>query len=294
MLDVGQGNAILVRTPQHHAALFDGGPGGCDLGRQLHALGVDELDLVVISHPHADHFAGLLEAVGGLRVDALIDDVQLEFGAVSARGSPAAPRAATGETRASSTEAGDYIELRHELARMGCTHALAATGYSVRLDGVTVSFFAPPTPLDMVDGPSPWVGRGQEPSGDELNGGSVVTVVAVGNVTMVLPGDAEADVLDHYRLPPSAVLVVPHHGSRGAVSGSLLKRLGTKVAFISVGADNTFGHPNPATLATLTESVGCVLRTDLAGWVSCTVKGVDITIKAEHMPANDRETTPAR
>ena len=73
VLDVGQGNAVLLRTPQHHAALFDGGPAGCDLARQLHSLGVDDLDLVVISHPHADHFAGLLEALDDVEVGTLVD-----------------------------------------------------------------------------------------------------------------------------------------------------------------------------------------------------------------------------
>jgi ComEC/Rec2-related protein len=58
VLDVGQGNAVLVRTPGRHALLFDAGPKDCDLAGQLRSLGVRKLDVVVISHPHADHFAG--------------------------------------------------------------------------------------------------------------------------------------------------------------------------------------------------------------------------------------------
>ena len=65
VLDVGQGSAVLVRTPEHHALLFDGGPAGCGLADQLRSLGVRKLDVVVVSHPHADHFAGLLESHGG-------------------------------------------------------------------------------------------------------------------------------------------------------------------------------------------------------------------------------------
>ena len=86
VLDVGQGNAILVRTPQHHALLFDGGPEGCDLAGQLRSLGVRRLDLVVISHPHADHFAGLLEALPELEVGTLVDNVQVT--AADSRGPP--------------------------------------------------------------------------------------------------------------------------------------------------------------------------------------------------------------
>ena len=76
VLDVGQGNAVLVRTPEHHALLFDGGPAGCDLAGQLRALGVRRLDLVVISHPHADHFAGLLEALDSLEVGTFVDQTR--------------------------------------------------------------------------------------------------------------------------------------------------------------------------------------------------------------------------
>ncbi len=68
ILDIGQGNAVLVRTPEHHALLFDGGPAGCHLASQLGRLGVSKVDLAVISHPHADHFAGLLEASDTLEV----------------------------------------------------------------------------------------------------------------------------------------------------------------------------------------------------------------------------------
>ena len=80
VLDVGQGNAVLVRTPGHHALLFDGGPADCDLAGQLRALGVRKLDLALVSHPHADHFAGLLEALDALEVEVLVDQVQVVSG----------------------------------------------------------------------------------------------------------------------------------------------------------------------------------------------------------------------
>ena len=91
VLDVGQGNAILVRTPQHHSLLFDGGPAGCHLASQLRALGVKRLDLVVISHPHADHFGGLLEALDSLEVGTFVDRTEVD--------SPAAAGASSCERR---------------------------------------------------------------------------------------------------------------------------------------------------------------------------------------------------
>ena len=77
VLDVGQGSAVLVRTPERHALLFDGGPRDCDLAGQLRSLGVQKLDVVVISHPHADHFAGLLQSLDAIEIATLVDHVQV-------------------------------------------------------------------------------------------------------------------------------------------------------------------------------------------------------------------------
>ena len=304
VLDVGQGNAVLVRTPAHHALLFDGGPAGCDLAGQLHSLGISSLDLVVITHPHADHFAGLLEALGGLKVKALIDHVEVVSDgrptttrAGPAPGGAATPSAGSAPAQASSqsdywkgeqgsaTEAGRYLELRRTLSAKGCQYRLVKTGDSIAYDGLLLRFFAPARPLVMVDGADPWSEKGGQPSGDELNGDSLVSVLSIGSVDVLLPGDAEADTLARYSLPPSEVLVVPHHGSRGGVSLDLLKKWGTRVALISVGKNNPFGHPYPGTVSTLAQVVGTVLRTDTSGWVSCRVRGEDIAITTERTPS---------
>jgi competence protein ComEC len=288
VLDVGQGNAVLVRTPERHTLLFDGGPAGCDLAGQLRELGVRKIDLVVISHPHADHFAGLLEALGGLEVEALIDQVQVVSRAGGAAGAAAraAPTAVAGGAGADGDpqEAAEYLELRRELAEDGCRCVLGGAGYAVTVDGVVVRFFAPGEPLVLVDGGDPWAAGNGEPSGDELNGSSLVAVVSIGSVGVLIPGDAEAEVLQGYGLPATEVVVVPHHGSRGAVSDQLLREWGTRVAFISVGADNSFGHPYAGTVSVLEETVKAVLRTDTAGWVSCKVNGDQMVITTERTP----------
>jgi competence protein ComEC len=257
VLDVGQGNAILVRTPEHHALLFDGGPKDCGLAGQLRSLGVRRLDVVVISHPHADHFAGLLQALGGLQVVTLVDNVCVE--AADSR----APPARTGAAPASGAtpsgggeEACEYLQMRDTLAKRGCRLAPAATGDTITVDGVVARCYAPPKPLTMRSGVNPWAAREWAPTGDELNGASLVLVLSVGGLDVLLPGDAEADVLTGYHLASVELLVVPHHGSRGAVSSALLERLGVRAALISVGKDNSFGHPDPSTLSLLGRGVG--------------------------------------
>jgi len=292
VLDVGQGNAVLVRTPQHHALLFDGGPADCRLTSQLRDLGVRRLDAVVVSHPHADHFAGLLDSLEDLQVDMLVDQVRVaRSGGVESRagtslGRPAGAGVAVAAVNApAAAEAADYLRLRRGLAEQGCRHLLASSGHSVTVDGVMVRFFAPDLPLVLVDGPDPWSERSEAPSGDELNGASLVAVVSVGSVDVLIPGDAEAEVLRHYALPPCDMIVVPHHGSRGAVTDPLLARLGARAAVISVGEGNYFGHPHAETLATAQQAVGTVLRTDQAGWVSCKVSTDEMAITTERTPS---------
>ena len=292
VLDVGQGNAVLVRTPEHHALLFDGGPAGCGLAGQLRDLGVRRLDAAVISHPHADHFAGLLEALGSVQVKTLVDQVEVMSEAAWAEGSPARAGPAGAGAGAAGVAAGDdaweasaYLRLRHELVDGGCHYVLAATGDTITVDGVVVHFYAPAKPLVLVDGANPWVGEGGQPTGDELNGSSLVAVVSVGGVDLLIPGDAEADMLQRYDLPASEALVVPHHGSRGAVAKQLLTEWGTRVAFVSVGEGNSFGHPDAGTISVLEESMGTVLRTDTVGWVSCRVNGDQMVITTERTPA---------
>jgi len=280
VLDVGQGNAVLVRTPEHHALLFDGGPEGCDLAGQLRSLGVRRLDVVVISHPHADHFAGLCEAGSEVEVGTLVDRVQVS--SAGPRGPPTPD--ANGGSAGAGNEARTYLEFRGSLAAKGTEYAFGGTGGSLEVDGVVVRFFGPSRSLVMAPVGDPWGERGSTPTGDELNAASLVAVVAVGETTVLLPGDAEADTLTKYDLPPADLLVVGHHGSRGAVSATLLERLDVSVGVVSVGRGNSFGHPDRATVDLLMERLDQLLRTDTAGWVSCRLQNGSITITTERVP----------
>jgi competence protein ComEC len=283
VLDVGQGTAVLVRTPGHRAALFDGGPAGCDLAGQLHSLGVGRLDLVVISHPHADHFAGLMEGVDSLEIGTFVDWTESipvpEGGAGATATDTSAARSADGD------EAARYLQLRELLKERGTRLLRAPPGSSLTLDGIVVTFFAPARPLTLFAGPHPWGEGRAPPSGDELNGASLVAVVDAGEAEVLLPGDAEADILERYRLPPVDAVVTPHHGSRGAVSRRLLGTLQAGLAIVSVGKDNSFGHPDPGTIGLLAEEGDRALRTDESGWVSLLLSDHDIAVLTERPQA---------
>jgi competence protein ComEC len=131
----------------------------------------------------------------------------------------------------------------------------------------------------MVDGPEPWPSG--QPTGDDLNRSSLVAVVSIGDIDVLLPGDAEADALQAYGLPQTEILLVPHHGSRGAVSAHLLDRQQADFACISVGEGNPFGHPDPAGVSLLEQKVPRVSRTDESGWVSFTVDGESLVMTSE-------------
>ena len=122
-------------------------------------------------------------------------------------------------------------------------------------------------------GADPWAEPGGGPRGDELNGASLVAVVSVGSIDVLLPGDAEAEVL------AAATICRPPRcwwcRTTAAAARSRPRcwsSWGSQAAFISVGEDNSFGHPDAGTVALLARAVGTVLRTDTAGWVSCRVE----------------------
>jgi competence protein ComEC len=264
VLDVGEGSAALLRTAGGKAVLIDGGPEGAGLGNQLSDLGAQRLELVVLSHPHADHFAGLLEAIEGVKVESYVDWVDIDGGAPfeesvnTGRPPLAAPTDSSrraengvGETR----EAESYRQLLHLLERQGSRRLSVENGGRVVLEDLSLEFYGPRR-------------RTVLPGGADLNDESLVVVIRSEAAAILLPGDAEAAVLGTYQLPPVGAMVVPHHGSDGSVTAGLLRRLAPRAAIISVGRGNSFGHPHPDVVEGLEKAGLALFRTDQHGWIA--------------------------
>lgn len=271
VLDVGEGSAVLVRSPRGSAVLIDGGPEGADLLGDLLHLGVSRLDVLVVSHPHADHFAGLTEVVRRIPVGLFIDQVE-ETPAEGASGARASRFPETGANRLD--EAASYLSLRGAAVEAGARHVLARAGTTLDLGDVSLEFDGPEVPL-RARGDGGWArargasGRdGPALSSESVNASSVAVTIRLGGLGILVPGDAEAAALAAYTIPDIDCVVVPHHGSGGALTSALLRVLSPEVAVIPVGEGNPFGHPETGTVETIVKAGVRLLRTDRSGWVS--------------------------
>jgi len=253
VLDVGQGDAILVTGPTGGRMLVDGGP---DPDRLLVALDGRlppwdrRLDLVVATHPHEDHVAGLPLLLERYRVGQVAE--------------PGMPGRGPG-----------YQALAAALATGAVGHARLATGSRFVLDGIEVDVLWP----DAAQVPA-------EPSddGSVVNDSSIVLLGTFEGRRFLLAGDAEADVEERLvarGLPAVDLLKAGHHGSRTSTTDALVAATRPRVAAISVGAQNDYGHPSREVLARLVAAGATVLRTDLLGTIDVALDARGVEVRTE-------------
>jgi competence protein ComEC len=241
-LDVGQGDAIALRSPAGRWVVIDGGPrgpDGGDAGRRvvvpfLRRHGAANIAALIATHAHLDHFGGLAAVL-----DAFDPAYVLE---------PGQPVPDAG-----------YLEFLGAVERDGAAWRPARRGDTLALDGVTIAVLSPD---------SAWVA-----SQTDINEESVVLLVSYGPTRLLLAGDAGMPTEAHLagRVGRVTLLKVGHHGSRGATSDAWLDELQPVEAVISVGAKNRYGHPAPEALERLRRHGVTVLRTDERGTITLTV-----------------------
>jgi len=254
MIDVGQGDAIALRTPHGHWILFDAGGAwaASDAGRATVVPYIGRrggtLDGFILSHPHTDHVGGAASVFDALHPRWFLD-------------------------AAFAGPAGMYRTALRIAERDGVHWRRAQPGDSIAIDGVTLLVLAPD---------SAWTSRLVDP-----NLASVVVRVRVGAVTMLLTGDAEAPeerwLLEH--TPPGGlhadILKVGHHGSNTSTTPEFLAAVSPSLALVSVGAHNHYGLPDAPVLRAL-EGVGAhVYRTDQVGTVTVRTDGRTFTTTTE-------------
>jgi competence protein ComEC len=249
-LDVGQGDAILIQTPNHQDILVDGGPSAQAISAQLSKLlpfWDRTIELVVLTHPHEDHLTGLLEVLQRYKVKQVF---YLD----------------TTYTLPDEQEWLNLIQQKHIKATM------ATAGQEIDLG-------TKDTTLEVVN-PTP---GSTVPAMD--NG--IVLKLSDEKISFLLTSDISADA-EHDLITQRAdvsctVLKVAHHGSNDSSTAAFLAVADPKLAVISVGADNTFGHPGADTLRRLAAAVGAdnIYRTDKNGTVECITDGTRLWVKME-------------
>ena len=238
--DVGQGDALVLRAAPATAVVVDAGPEPDAVDACLRRLGVRRVPLVVLTHFHADHVAGLPGVLAGREVGSILTS-PLPDPTDGARAVAAAASAA------------------------GVPVAAARAGSILGLGQVSAEVVWPPATTGRVAAPG---------DGSAANDASVVLLVEARGLRLLLTGDVEPPAQAGLRRVLAGqrvdVLKVPHHGSPHQ-DLDWLTSLQPRAALVSVGADNDYGHPSPSVLAALERSGARVLRTDTAGPVAVAV-----------------------
>lgn len=235
-LDVGQGDAILIKTPNNHQIIIDGGPKNYVLEELQAVLPFFDktIDLMVLTHPHADHVDGLVEVLKRYDVDNVL---------------------ITGIDYDNPT----YEEFFREIKNKGVKVFVAESNFNFKFGEVVLDVLYPSRQM---------LGKRI----DNLNNSSIVMRVVYRDKKLLLTGDMEQE--EEALLIKSGadlkadILKVGHHGSRTSTSSKFLSLVKPKIAIIQCGRNNSFGHPHVETIKNLeVAKVKKIYRNDSDGRV---------------------------
>ncbi|WP_432183736.1 ComEC/Rec2 family competence protein [Streptomyces tendae] len=253
MCDVGQGDALVLAAGEGAAVVVDAGPDPALIDHCLRSLGISRVPLVLLTHFHADHVAGLPGVLRGRSVGA-IETTALEEPADQA----------------------EFVRRQAAAGRIPLRHA--AAGEQRRSGPLSWQVVWPP--------PSPPTTTAPGTEGGP-NDASVTLLVRTAGLRLLLLGDLEPPAQRELARSPAAaalqgvdVLKVAHHGSAHQ-DFAFLRRVAPRLALISCGEDNTYGHPAPGTVAALRAQGATVLRTDRDGALAVAGTGKELRVAGD-------------
>ncbi|GAA2226519.1 ComEC/Rec2 family competence protein [Streptomyces indiaensis] len=268
MCDVGQGDALVLAAGEGAGVVVDAGPDPQLVDHCLRSLGISRIPLVVLTHFHADHVAGLAGVLRGRAVGAI-------------------------ETTGFEEPADQAAFVRRLAAARRIPVTTAAVGEQRRAGELSWQVvWPPPSPPPDPSPGSPPQGLPGMPPGvlpahpvpEGPNDASVALLVRTAGLRLLLLGDLEPPAQRALARSPAAealegvdVLKVAHHGSAYQDPG-LIRRVAPRLALISCGADNSYGHPAPGTVAALRAGGAAVLRTDRDGALAVTGGGGELKV----------------
>jgi competence protein ComEC len=242
IIDVGQGDSILIKTPAGRFIIVDGGSKE-EFNKffgYLESQNINAITTVIATHPHEDHIGNL-------------DDVIMEYPVNEVY----MPKV-TANTKT-------FRDLMEAIKSKGLRIKTAKSGVRFNLDGVDFEFLAPN---------SKWY--------EDLNNYSAVLKVSYGQNSFLLMGDAEklseSEILKKGFNVKADVIKIGHHGSSSSSSKAFIKAVNPKYAVISLGKNNDYGHPHRETIKLLNDLNISICRTDINGTVSFVSNGKNIKI----------------
>lgn len=251
VIDVGQGDAILIQAPGGPVTLIDTGdvPARDKLVKYIKAQGISTIDHFIITHPHADHLGGAAAVLEAFTVKQAYNN---------------------GQTATTALFRNYLLALQKKNVPLT---VLAAGGQVDIGRGAVLKVLAPDSP--PISGTE-----------SDANNNSIVVKLVYGSFAMLLTGDAEqeseARMLRKFAADlKSQVLKSPHHGSRTSSSPAFLKAAAPEAVLISLGANNEYHHPHPSTLKKYEGLKLKVYRTDTDGTITVTSDGQTYNIAKE-------------
>lgn len=251
VLDIGQGDAILIKSPAQTVLVDAGDVGTRDkLVSYIKKEGIRTLDKVIITHGHADHLGGMSALLDTVSIKQIYD---------------------SGVT----TTTNLYRQYLTTVKKKNIPFTVVTAGDRIDIGGGAV--------LKILAPAKPYIKQGANP---DLNNNSIVAKLIYGNFTMLLTGDAEQEseqqMLQRSREElNSLVLKGGHHGSRTSSRPAFLKAVGAQAVVISVGVNNDYGHPHEAVLRRYATANMKVYRTDQHGTITITSNGKSYKIAKE-------------
>ncbi|MFC8306332.1 ComEC/Rec2 family competence protein [Streptomyces olivaceus] len=253
MCDVGQGDALVLAAGENTGVVVDAGPDPALVDHCLRSLGITRVPLVLLTHFHADHVAGLSGVLRGRSVGAI-------------------------ETTALAEPADQAEAVRRRAAAHGVPVRRAAAGEQRRSGPLSWQVLWPP--------PSPPTTAAPGTEGGP-NDASVTLLVRTAGLRLLLLGDLEPPAQRALARSPAAaalhgvdVLKVAHHGSAHQ-DFALIRHVAPRLALISCGEDNSYGHPAPDTVAALRAQGATVLRTDRDGALAVAGTGRELRVAGD-------------
>lgn len=221
-LDVGQGDAVYIEAPNKKQILVDGGPDNSVLPLLVRFMpfGDRSIDMIIATHPDADHITGLVDVLDNYKVETFIDNGIVNDSTI-------------------------YNNLENEIQKNNVAKIIGKAGQKIILDESRNIY------LEIL---SPFADTPKE----DTNDNSIVAKLVYGDKSFILTGDATiySEVLMHQReknILNADILKLGHHGSKGSSSLLFLEDVSPEIGLISAGKNNRYGHPDEETLLRLSE-----------------------------------------